>query len=131
MDFRSRATPSKLFDAYTPTELALKRATVDDKDWAHSINIIIGQQTGRPLDGNRLDLHFRQYINKHFPLQQAHVNDFENYVLQEELKTPAPPAFSRNTQLWHSSHPHGQQNLNYPSMNHRDEPDSFDLLRYR
>lgn len=131
MEFTSRFIPNKVFDPYTPTELALKRVTLDNRDWVRNINIIIGNQTGRHIHRERLDLHFRQYVNKKFPLEKVDVNDFENYLLQQELNSRPPPVYSEDMKLWHSHHPHGQKGYAYPTMDHREEPNTFDFLTYR
>jgi hypothetical protein len=53
--------PPKVFESYTPLELVLRGATVDDPEWVKDIVRIVSRRTGRYLTLNRLDAYFRQY----------------------------------------------------------------------
>lgn len=124
MDFRTRVTPSREFESYTPNELMLKRLTLENRSWERSVEQVLG----RSVYGEHLDLHFRRYINKHFPLPAVDEKDFAKYVVEEEQKRGAA-VYTDYTKTWHASLPEGQKHFAYPTMDYRDEPSSYTLER--
>jgi hypothetical protein len=124
--FSSRMVPHKIFESYTPVELTLKRMTLDNAEWTNNIGEAVFSQTKRPLRG--LDVYFRQFINENFPLANADPNLFTKYVVSKEtaIQDTAPSA---DYKLWHASLPAGQKGYVYPSVDHRDEAVSYNLLR--
>lgn len=124
MNFRTRVTPSREFESYTPNELGLKQLTVDNRLWEKEIERVLG----RSVQGEYFDLHFRRYINKRFPLATVDVDDFSKYVLEEERKR-GYPSYSEYTKTWHASKPEGQRHFAYPRVDHRDEPESYTFQR--
>lgn len=124
--FSSRMVPSKIFESYTPIELALKRMTLDNPDWMKRVGDTVFSQTNRPL--RRIDVYFRQFINENFPLANADPNLFTKYVVSKEtaIQDTLPSA---DYKLWHASLPAGQKGYVYPSIDHRDEAVSYNLLR--
>lgn len=131
MDFGTRLTPHKLFESYTPTELALKRMTLDNPDWVHGISTIIAQNTWKPLAAQELEVYFREFINLRFPLPRPDVNEFENYVLKQEERKARVRIYTEDWRLWNASHPAGQKGFQYPQKDYRGDHDTFDLLTYR
>ena len=126
MSFSSRMVPDKIFESYTPIELQLKRMTLDNPEWMEKVMI------RNKLPASRIETLFRGYINANFPLPVANPDVFENYVLRwNELVSPTTtkPPESAEYKLWHASLPAGQKRYNYPEMDYRDEPASFNLLR--
>lgn len=125
--FSSRMVPQKVFESYTPIELQLKRMTLDNPEWMQKV---MNANKSKMLRASRIEILFRQYINANFPLPVADPDVFKNYVLLwNDLVSPAQPLKSAEYKLWHASLPAGQVRYNYPDMNHRDEPTSFNLLR--
>lgn len=131
-----RLVPDKMFESYTPKELELKRLTLDSPRWVSEATRRIMQQTKKPLRFEEWELHFRGFINRNFPLSSVDHQAFFTYVLQKEMKAaetfsphPLTPTEEEAYRIWHSSHPSGQQHLRYPSMNYRDEPPSYSMLR--
>jgi len=131
-NFANRMVPPRVFESYTPLELVLRGATVEDPEWVKDILRIVSRRTGRYLTLNRLDEYFRQYINVHFPLAIADSNLFENYVLREEEKLPQEDTVpTEQYRQWRASHPHGQRFDPYPRRDERYGPSSFDLTRFK
>ena len=125
MDFRTRVTPAREFESYTPQELALKRQTIENRQWEREVERILGV----PVPGEFLDTHFRVYINKNFPIPAADVEAFTRYVVDQERRRPPPPTYSEYTRAWHASKPEGQQHFAYPRVDDRDEPFSYNFYR--
>jgi hypothetical protein len=123
--FGQRFTPQPLFESYTPTELALQRMTLASAAWTDDV----GRMAGRTLLLHELETYFRHYINDKFPLQEADPSNFALYVVEEERKKDRRKRSEPKLGLWWYSHPSGQAHFSYPSVEHREEPASFDMSR--
>jgi hypothetical protein len=131
-NFANRMVTPRVFESYTPLELVLRKATVDNPEWVKDVVRIVSRRTGRHLTLNRLDVHFRQYINAYFPLATAESNLFENYVLWEEETLPQEEKEqTEQYQQWRASHPYGQRFDPYPRRDDRYGPSNFDLVRFK
>lgn len=131
-----RLVPDRMFESYTPKELALKQLTLDDPRWVSEATKRITQQTKKPLRFEEWELYFRAFINRNFPLTDVDPQQFFTHALQKEIKAAATfsshsltPTEEEAYRIWHSSHPSGQQHLRYPTMDYREEPSSYSMLR--
>ena len=133
--FTQRMVPNKVFESYTPVELALRRATLEDPTWVQAMDQMVRGRTGPGVTvTNRLDVYFRHYINENFPLVAADRDALASFVLREEEKRVSPGPrkddFEQN-RLWRASHPHGQRYDSYPEREGRAGETTFDMLRLR
>jgi hypothetical protein len=115
--------PQPIFESYTPTELALRRQTVESTSWITELN----KKVPVPVQRHELDTFFISYINNKFPLPRVDVENFTEFVMEQKKKkyTQSPLG------LWWYSHPSGQTNFAYPSMDHQLPPSQFDMFRRR
>lgn len=126
----ARLVPDKMFESYTPTELSLKRLTLDDPMWMSKICQAVYVKTKQPLQASQVEIYFRQFINENFPLAKADPVMLEMYVMKKETVATLEGA-TEDYRLWHSSHPYGQKYYMYPTMDHRDEPVTYEMSRFR
>ena len=122
--YAMRMVPRKVFESYTPVEISLRRATIENVAWVQQMDRLMIARTGRRITATRLDEVFSKFINAYFPIEVADVTRFECFVLTEEGRRPV----ERKQQLWWSSHPSGQEFGAYPLV---DEPEEEDMLRRR
>lgn len=124
-----RIVTAKVFESYTPVELALKDATIENAQWSSEMERTVAQAMGRPMRHDWKDRYFNKYVNDRFPLPAAAAPDvaaFEAFVLDmERAYVPQP----RITAAWFHSLPEGQVGYRYPQMDYREEPPSFSLFR--
>ena len=127
--FGRRLTPHPVFESYTPTELALQRLTLSSATWTAALAQRMAG--GQPLATHELETHFRHYLHDRFPLRQVDPEDLADYVVDaEQTKRRASNVQQRREPWWHS-HPSGQTNFAYPSLDYRGEAPSFDMSRLR
>lgn len=126
-DYATRMVPRKVFESYTPAEIALRRATLENDAWVQQMDRLVREVVGRRLALTRLDEIFGDYINVHFPIAVVNIEAFGRYVLEEEVRRPVERT-SEHQQLWWSSNPRGQRFHAYPLV---DEPPEEDMLRRR
>ena len=119
--------PRKVFESYTPAEIALRRATLENDAWVQQMDRLVRERVGRRLALTRLDGLFGDYINVYFPIAVVDMDAFERYVLEEEMRRPVD-RISEEQKLWWSSNPRGQRFHAYPLV---DEPPEEDMLRRR
>jgi hypothetical protein len=122
---RRFVTP-KLFESYTPVELALREATIDNAQWSGRMEAMAMAATGRAMHHDWRDRYFTKYINDRFPLPEVNVEAFEEFVLQMER---AAKPVDRVTAAWFHSRPEGQSGFAYPRMDFRPENPSYSLFR--
>lgn len=108
-----RMVPRNVFESYTPVEIALRRATIENDAWVRQMNLLIQERIGRRIALTRLDEIYRHFINVHFPIEVVDVNKFARFVLEEEGRRPVERT-SAQQQLWWSSNPRGQNFHAYP-----------------
>lgn len=126
-EYGSRMVPRKVFESYTPVEISLRRATIENDAWVQQMDRLVREAVGRRVALTRLDDIFGAYINVHFPIAVVDIDAFERYVLEEEVRRPVE-RHSEEQQLWWSSNPRGQRFHAYPLV---DEPPEEDMLRRR
>jgi hypothetical protein len=128
--FGRRITPQPVFESYTPTELALQRLTLSSATWTAAL--AQRMEGGTPLATHDLETHFRHYLDDRFPLRQVDPDDLADYVVEAERRKRRANEFSRQRrEPWWHSHPSGQTNFPYPSLDYRGEAPSFDMARRR
>jgi len=125
--YAMRMVPRNVFESYTPVEIALRRATIENDAWVRQMNLLIQERIGRRIALTRLDEIYRHFINVHFPIEVVDIDAFASFVLSEENRRPEERT-SAQQKLWWSSDPKGQIFHAYPAI---DEPPEEDMLRRR
>ena len=126
-NYASRMVPRKVFESFTPMEIALRRATVENDMWVQQMDRLVRERAGRRLALTRLDEMFGDFINVKFPIEVVDVDGFVRFVLEKEIRRPVERTSAQDPTWW-SSNPRGQKFHAYPLV---DEPPEEDMLRRR
>ena len=121
-----RYVTPKVFESYTPIEMALKQATIDNPRWASNVEQAVRTAFGKSMHHDWKDRYFTKFINSRFPIATVDVAGFEQFVM--ELERTAVPQ-TNITAAWFHKKPEGQAGFSYPKMDYRGEPPSFSLFR--
>lgn len=125
--FAARVLPTPTFESYTPTELRLAQATLQNPAWVRAMQAQLGV---RETD---LDTYFRQYINQHFPLASAQPGAFQQYVAavhREHVERREMRFQDQQRRLVWASHPSGQRFEAYPGPDFAGDEAPLDFDRF-